>query len=97
MNNTVKSLRQLGAKCRVTHYRNTNLHAKRNSDMSLTRRFRELNEEITAKGGKTTVELTYNGKNAKGESLCSIKDSYNKKFGVTKALGRAISELNQDL
>lgn len=91
--NTVKSLRQSNYKIRISHCRNVNLKAKKNDDMSLTRLYKELNEPITAKGGKTIVELTFNGKNARGEALCSIGDGYNRKLGVQVALGRALNQL----
>lgn len=42
----------------------------------------------------TAVTVTTpDGKTAKGNALCSVKDQYNRKLGVRIALGRALKQL----
>ncbi len=48
-------------------------------------------------GGATLVEITStDGKNAVGMAECSLTDNFNRRFGLTKALGRALSNLNKE-
>lgn len=49
------------------------------------------------KGGRTVVFIRYSDglTAAKGEAVCSSKDNYNRKLGLTIALGRAMKELEQ--
>lgn len=93
---TVETLRKSGYKVRVNHYRNVSANARTNGQMTLTL-FRQgdkvLSRNITAKGGKTEIHLTFKDKTVTGTAECSIKDGYNKKIGVAKALGRAMSNL----
>ena len=53
--------------------------------------FRRHSPSPETKGGKTVVEVrTPDGKEIKGEAICSPEDNYNKKIGVRIALGRAL-------
>lgn len=48
-------------------------------------------EELSPFGGLTRIEITTpEGKDLAGEAKCSTKDNYNKKIGVSIALGRAL-------
>lgn len=50
--------------------------------------------EINAKGGSTEVEIFKNSKMlASGYAKCHTNDSFVRKLGLTKALGRAMGEL----
>ena len=74
----IEYLRKNGFKIRVKHFR---------------RHSPSLVKET--KGGKTVVEVrTPDGKEIKGEAICSSKDNYSKKIGVRIALGRALKIVN---
>lgn len=51
--------------------------------------------EMSATGGKTTVEITVDGKNYVGFALCSNKENYNKRRGVKIALSRALKQVKK--
>jgi hypothetical protein len=54
---------------------------------------------MSARGGETVVELNFGGKEiGKGVSVCSESDAYIKKYGVKKALGKALqsAKANED-
>lgn len=51
-------------------------------------------KEISSKGGSTEVEIYKNSKLlASGYAKCNTHDSFVRKLGLTKALGRALGEL----
>lgn len=87
---TVRNLRQSGFKVRVSHYR----YVEGWPDYLLSKEIREegMGNFALSKGGKTSIELTKDGIDAKGEAICSPKDNYNRKLGVKIALGRALVE-----
>jgi hypothetical protein len=59
-----------------------------------TRKYKEM-EQLLAKGGTTTIEITTpDGKNVIGVANCADTDSYNKRLGVRIAVGRALSQLS---
>lgn len=91
---SVKNLRQGGFKVRVGHYRYTNIKIINDPDMPiLSSSFTEFQKPfgVNPKGGKTTIELTKDGIDAKGEAICCLEDNYNRKLGVKIALGRALA------
>lgn len=91
MKHTVESLRKSGHKVRVTHYRHYQKRPFERQDKNLYRQNEMDYWLIGPRGGKTVVEiLTPDGQERYGESICSIKDAYVKKFGVQKALNRAM-------
>lgn len=50
---------------------------------------------ISGKGGVTTVQVrTPEGIELEGRAVCSKEDNYNKKLGVSIALGRALKNNN---
>jgi hypothetical protein len=86
---TIKTLRQAGFKVRVLHKRPTKTIQK----------FDGTATEYNPKGGTTTIQITSpdNVYDVEGISICSEKDSWNRKMGNSIALGRAINKLNQEL
>lgn len=84
---TVQLLRDNGYKVRVTHYRYyTNTKLLRRSEAN-----QQGFNQPKPNGGKTVVEVrTPDGTELVGNSVCSCSDSYNRKFGVKIALGRAL-------
>lgn len=48
------------------------------------------------KGGYTFVEIVKGDKSFKATSQCSVKDNFNKKVGLTVALGRAYKLANEN-
>lgn len=91
-NQTVASLRKSGFKVKVHHERY-------NIDGVLLPRFQFSQygcKRISPLGGKTTVYVTTpEGKDYLGISICSKKDSFNRKFGLMKALWR-LSEVKDN-
>lgn len=94
---TVKHLRQNGFKVRVGHYRWTDMaimsygQPTLQSDITSDDFIFNDSAGINPKGGKTTIELTKDGIDAKGEAICCLEDNYNRKLGVKIALGRALA------
>lgn len=89
--NTVETLRKAGNKVRVTHYRLYQPRKFERPDYQFYRQKEMPFERIAPKGGKVVVEiLGQDGRERIGESICSIKDAYVKKFGVQKAINRAL-------
>ena len=100
---TVKQLRESGYKVRVIHSRrflyirdgkvnSINLSRKEFDDLKLSDDKKEsIMEGLQGRGGETRVEiLTPEGKEIWGGASCSIRDSYNKRTGVSLALKRAL-------
>ena len=85
MKTKVHELRKNGYKVRVIHKRKLN-----NNDRNLYhRREIKFSENISPKGGQTTVEiLTPDGREFSETAKCSHLDSFNRKVGITIALGR---------
>lgn len=56
-----------------------------------------LYEELVAKGGSTTIEITTPDRSVTvaGTSICSELDNFDRKLGNSIALGRAIAKLKQ--
>jgi hypothetical protein len=82
---TVEDIRKAGSKVRVMHWR-----------MDSKGKLRPVNqfegEQPSLKGGKTRIEITTNdGKELAGEAICSTKDSFNRRLGISIALGRALT------
>lgn len=104
MNSTVAELRKSGFRIRCNHYRY--YFDFENDDYVLFHK-REVEEanylyEVIcstpeSRGGETIVEVrTPEGVEVKGVAYCSPVDSYNKKLGVAKALGRAMQQLKKE-
>ena len=73
---TVKSLRENGYQVTVRH----------------NRVYTE-DGQLSARGGSTVVDLiSPTGKMLHGEALCSVKDGYNKRYGVKLAIERAFMD-----
>ncbi len=88
MKNIVHALRLAGVDVEILHYRNCNLGAKRNSEMFLLP-YSGNTVPVTAKGGKTVVDVRVNGRLYTGEAVCSISENYCRAKGVEIALERA--------
>lgn len=88
--NQVHELRKAGWKIRVIHKRyfgGIALLSRKEATVSSWR-------NCLTRGGLTIVELTTpNGKNSTGEARCSKSDNFDRKKGVSIALGRAITNL----
>lgn len=81
---TIAQLRREGYKVRVLHNRPIQYIQKIDGGVKV----------FSPKGGKTIIEITTpDGRDVVGESMCSNKDSWNRKFGNQIALGRAIAKL----
>ncbi len=75
MNLTIDELRSMGFKVRVMHQRKVDQWGL-----------------VKPRGGQTTVELvTPDGTVLVGKAKCSKKDGFNKRLGVSIALGRALT------
>jgi hypothetical protein len=74
--NTVKELRQAGYQVFVRHGRPTD----------------ELNKHFLPKGGMTLVTIQKGDDVFTGSATCSDHDPYNRKLGLTIALGRALKQ-----
>jgi len=89
---TVKEMREKGWKVRVSYYRPTSHH----SDLYSLKELRDLSHNqsldfVHPKGGKITVEIKDGeGVEHRGESNCSLNDSFNKGFGRDLAIRRAL-------
>ena len=85
MTYTIKQLRQKGYKVRVMHARH----------YIPVKKIQGYYEELSAKGGSTTIELTTPDKqnNVFGKSVCSQEDNFNRRVGNAIALGRAVEQL----
>lgn len=82
---TVKSLRQKGYRIKVLHSRR---EAWDEENGVIDRRYHE-------KGGSTEVRIFSDSNKwiTTGNSVCSIKDNYDRKQGVRIALGRALDKI----
>jgi len=89
---TIAELRRKNYKVRVSHFRKTSPH----SDLYPVREIRNECGDLSFVdpcGGKTIVEiLNPDGKELRGEAVCSIKDNWNRKRGITIALARALAD-----
>jgi hypothetical protein len=86
---TIKTLRQAGFKVRVLHSR----------PFKLIQKFDGTSTEYQPKGGKTTIQITSPDfvYEVEGISVCSDKDSWNRRMGNSIALGRAMDKLNEEI
>ncbi len=90
--NTVKELRKSGYKVKVIHSRCITPYLENVPVRDI--RTACLTHLICPKGGRTLVELrSPQGIEVKGEATCSKKDGFNRKLGLAKALGRAMSKI----
>lgn len=82
---TIKNLRQSGYKVRV-------MHSRYYDDIQ---RIGGIEKRITPKGGSTRIQITTPNKELteEGFSECSNQDLFNRRTGISIALGRAIKEL----
>ena len=92
-NQTIKELRQNGVKVEVIYRR----WGKTLGCLPMFEiRSKKLQKLLYPKGGMVSVRLTKDGKDFVGESFCSREDIFVKKFGLNKALGRAIQAMVKD-
>lgn len=83
---TIYELRKLGHKVRVHHLRFLG--------DSLEQYHKDFMYALKAKGGRTQIEITTPyGATVKGVADCSRKENFNRKVGLTIALGRALNQL----
>lgn len=90
--NSIQYIRKNIGKIRVTNYRllkgDKNLHTIKEI------RNNKLQDSIFSKGGKVTLELTTNnGCDLYAEAVCSKRDSFNRKVGISIAIGRLFKQL----
>ena len=85
---TIRQLRRSGFKVRVIHKRHQTIIKKIDGDYF----------ENSSKGGTTIIQITTPDKqtDVEGISVCSIEDNYDRKVGNAIALGRALTNLNQE-
>lgn len=90
MNPNVEQLRKMGNKVRVMHFRYAN---RKHGGILFSNQEMKKNGFIPdPRGGKVSVEITMPDNTTKfGEAICSTKDNYNKRVGVSIAIGRALS------
>jgi hypothetical protein len=81
---TIATLRRSGYKVRVLHTRNYKKVLK----------ICGIFEELSAKGGLTRIEITTpSGEDVWGEAVCSKEDNWDRKLGISIALGRALQKI----
>lgn len=108
----VEKLRKNGCLVRVTHKRKVyfpritsnhtgGFHVKNEVDFLTKREIAELNGTylVSHNGGTTTVEVTdpLTGLTFTGKSFTHENDNFVRKTGLTKALGRAVSQMVHQL
>ena len=88
---TIQSLRQAGFKVRVLHTRQYEPIVGR-----ISSNFEE--KQLSSKGGYTRIDITTPDKETTvvGIAKCSLKDSFNRKLGNEIALGRALTEFEEN-
>lgn len=99
---SIDELRNKGYKIRIIHYRTylSNCLTDNNNKRVLSR-FEAEKEGIfnslygpQSFGGMTKVELrSPDGTEVTGESMCSMKDQFSRRFGRDIAIGRALAKL----
>lgn len=93
---TVASLRRAGCAVRVCHFRRVHNGYGPNGIESIEMalpdiRRNKLSERILAKGGRTVIEIKFpDGKNYKGETICSKHDAFCRKEGIKFAIEKAL-------
>ncbi len=98
MNNiTIEELRRRKYKVRVTHERyfcrQTDLGFETGKARMDEIRANKLADYVVPVGGNTKIVITdQKGTNFVGEAKCSFKENYNRKRGISIALGRAVKE-----
>lgn len=87
---TIHSLRKQGYKVRVLHERIYNgIYAGKLYPIHACR-----NENLSAKGGKTHIDVTSpENKTVSGEAVCRPDETFNRKLAIKIALGRALKSL----
>lgn len=100
MKMSVASLRQNGYKVRVNHYRP---YEYGEEGVLYTRFMASVMSSYPnlggpkPRGGETRIEITTpNGETLNGVARCSDKDSFNRKLGVSIALGRAFNGADRE-
>lgn len=100
---SVMDLKDQGYKVRITHLRNYIQADYRNlkivEQLKTTRELREMKEKgdyncnkLSQWGGATVVELTApNGEEKIGVAVCSQDDNFNRKYGLSLAIERALA------
>jgi len=91
MNVTIQKLRQAGFKVRV-------LHARHYETVDATLRMSGPIRRLSGKGGNTRIEITTPDKQTTvaGIAKCSLQDSFDRKLGNQIALGRALTEFQEN-
>ncbi len=93
---TIEQLRKNGYKVRVIHSRFVTPVFYNYKPELTARRLIEAPDSIMAKGGHTRIELrSPEGIEVFGEAHCSKEDTFDRKKGNVKALGRALAVLGK--
>lgn len=90
MKPTIEKLRRAGFKVRV-------LHARHYGTADITR-MSGYEKRLSSKGGDTRIEITTPDKQTTvvGIAKCSLQDSFDRKLGNQIALGRALTEFEEN-
>lgn len=94
--NIVHLLRKNGYKVRCIHKRYLMEGEEADGNKLVSRKdiHKLFWHNVDAKGGLSIVEITTpDGQNADGEAACNKIDSFNRKIGLSIALGRAMKKL----
>jgi hypothetical protein len=90
---TIQKLRQAGFKVRVLHARHYGTVSTKNAI-----RMSGYEKRLSGKGGDTRIEITTPDKQTTvvGIARCSLQDSFDRKLGNQIALGRALTEFEEN-
>lgn len=95
--NSIQEFRKAGNKVRVNHLRYLTGYGLELYPLHVIRE-RNLSQFISPRGGKIVIQITLtDGRNFDAESRCSKLDSFCKKLGVTKAIGRLNSKIEHGI
>jgi len=102
--NTIQSLRKSGVKVRVLYerfvkvptafpeYQHVSLQPLYSIRLNKTQKY------MLARGGKTTIQATtIDGRDFEGVAVCSAKDSFNRHTALSKAIGRLVSNITNNV
>ena len=90
----IKQLREKGVKIRVAHLRPLEGRSVHSSALYPKHELWE-GEKHNTRGGLTRVVLDFEGIRVEGQAVCSMKDNFCKRLGLTIALNRALFNYNK--
>ena len=95
---TVQELRSNGYKVRVSHFRRVGKKLMSRRDFEESGFGDVWGDVIQPFGGMTLIEVTDpNGITVESKALCQSEENYNKRIGVSIALGRALKRLKETI